>query len=73
MKNSSYCETVVGLRGHPVNLNCEVSSGKVEVFGGKSGFGQLDLDGRGLSDVVEAVLHDGVHALDQVLVLDLKV
>jgi hypothetical protein len=69
----SYCETVVGLWRHSVDLNCEVSSCKVEVFGGKSGFGQLDLDGRGLADVVQAVLHNSVHALNQVLVLNLEV
>ncbi len=67
-----YREAVVGLGCHSVELNCQVATSNVEIVGRKSGFGQLDLNSGSITDVVEAVFDNCVHALDQVLVLNLQ-
>ena len=66
-----YREAIVGLGCHSVELNGQVATGNVEIVGRKSGLGQLDLNSGGITDVVQAVLDNSVHSLDQVLVLNL--
>ena len=72
IKQVTYCEAVVCFGGHSVELHGQISSGKVEIFGRKTCFGQLNLNGCSIANVVKAVLHHSVHALYQVLVLNLK-
>ena len=70
--DSTYDKAVVCLGRHPVELNRKISTGNIKIIGRETGFGKLDVNGSGLANVVEAVLHDRVHAFDEVFVLNLK-